>query len=154
MIADNKAFRRRGALGFTLIEVLVVVAIVGILVAIGYPSYMQYVTRTKRTTAKSVLLQVADRQEQFFGDNKAYAATLVQLGYGANPFMIDDDGAQVPAGNVSRIYSIALNRPTATTFTATAAPQLVQATRDAKCASLTLTNNGQRGQTGTSTDCW
>jgi type IV pilus assembly protein PilE len=140
--------------GFTLIEVLIVVGIVSLLAAIGYPSYLQYVTRTKRTTAKTVLVQVADRQEQFFGDNKAYATTLVQLGYDANPFMINDDGAQVLATDANRIYRVELARPSATQFTVTAVPQLVQASRDAKCANLTLTHTGQRSQTGTSTDCW
>jgi type IV pilus assembly protein PilE len=135
--------------------VLIVVVIIGILAAVGYPSYLQYVTRAKRTTAKSVLTQVADRQEQYFADNKQYADTMTQLGYSANPFAINDDGAQVPAANTSRIYLVQLaNTGGTTTFTAQAVPQLSQATRDAKCATLTLTHQGLRGQTGTSTDCW
>jgi type IV pilus assembly protein PilE len=48
--------------GFTLIEVLIVVGIVSLLAANGYPSYLQYVTRTKRTPSKTVLVQEADRQ--------------------------------------------------------------------------------------------
>src|SRR5690606_13347971 len=76
-------YRRRSVAGFTLVELLIVVVIIGILAAIGYPSYLQYVTRTKRTTAKSVLMQVADRQEQYFSDNKQYADTMAELGYSA-----------------------------------------------------------------------
>jgi type IV pilus assembly protein PilE len=68
--------------------------------------------------------------------------------------MINDDGAQVLATDANRIYRVELARPSATQFTVTAVPQLVQASRDAKCANLTLTHTGQRSQTGTSTDCW
>ena len=67
--------------GMNLIELLVVVAIVAILGAFAYPSYVQHIVDTKRTAAKSMLLQVADRQQQFFMDNKTYAADLTSLGF-------------------------------------------------------------------------
>ena len=51
-----------------------------------------------------MLLQVADRQEQFFADNKRYATNLTQLGYVANGFMIDDQGAYVVDGDANRLY--------------------------------------------------
>lgn len=145
--------RRRRLAGFTLIELLIVVVIIGILAAIGYPSYLQYVTRTKRTTAKSVLTQVADRQEQYFSDNKQYADNMTQLGYSANAFAINDDGAQVATTDPKRIYLVQLaDTDGTTTFTAQAVPQLTQATRDTKCGTLTLSHTGQRG--AAATDCW
>ncbi|MDH4022805.1 MAG: prepilin-type N-terminal cleavage/methylation domain-containing protein, partial [Gammaproteobacteria bacterium] len=67
--------------GFTLIELMIVVAIITILSAIAYPSYIRYVVRSNQQAARSMLYAVADRQEQFFLDNKAYAADLSTLGY-------------------------------------------------------------------------
>jgi type IV pilus assembly protein PilE len=140
--------------GVTLMELLVAVAIVGILGAIAYPSYVQYMTRTHRSVAKMVLLQVADRQEQFRADNKRYAADLTQLGYAADGFAIDDQGNLVADGDASRLYAITLTNISALTFTANAAPELAQATRDVRCQTLTLSHTGQRSQTGPSNDCW
>lgn len=140
--------------GVTLMELLVAVAIIGILSAVAYPSYTQYVTRTNRAAAQSVLLQVADRQEQFFADNKTYASDLTDLGYASNGFMVDETGAEVSTGSTDRLYSITLTNTSALTFTANAAPQLVQATRDDTCQTLTLMHTGARGQTGTGDNCW
>jgi type IV pilus assembly protein PilE len=142
------------ARGVTLLELLVVVGIIGILGAIGYPSYTQYVMRANRAAAKSFLLQVADRQERFFADRKQYAANLTDLGYAANVIAIDAQGGQVAVGDTERIYRIGLTNTAALTYTAAAVPQLVQASRDTGCMTLTLTHTGVKGQTGASTDCW
>ena len=84
---------RRSVAGVTLLEVLVVVTIVSILAAVGYPSYLQYIVRANRAIAKAALVQVADRQEQFFADNKRYAANLqTGLRYPSNGFMVNNDG--------------------------------------------------------------
>ena len=145
---------RRNVAGVTLMELLIVVAIVGILGALAYPSYRQYIIRSNRAIAKSALLQVADRQEQYFADNKSYAANLTGLRYPTNGFMVNNDGAIVAATSPDRLYAISLTNTSATTFTANAAPQLMQASGDVVCATLTLTHTGVRGQTGTSPDCW
>ena len=101
-----------------------------------------------------MLLQVADRQQQFFMDNKRYAASLESLGFTSNPFVMDDQGRVVAAGDEDRIYSISLSNTTATTYTATAAPQQMQAYKDTKCGSLTLTHTGEKSQSGAATNCW
>jgi type IV pilus assembly protein PilE len=146
---------RRNVAGVTLMELLVVVAIVGILGALAYPSYRQYIIRSNRAIAKAALLQVADRQERFFADNKQYATNLqTGLRYPTNGFMVNNDGGIVAATSPDRLYEISLTNTSATTFTVNAAPQLMQASGDAVCATLTLTHTGVRGQTGTSTDCW
>ena len=59
--------------GFTLLELMIVVAILAIVASIAYPSYLGTVTRTTRSAAKRTLLEVANRQEQFFAENKRYA---------------------------------------------------------------------------------
>ena len=146
--------RLRRYRGFTLLELMVVIAILSIVASIAYPSYLGVVTRTSRSAAKSALLEVANRQEQFFAENKSYAADLADLGYAGNYFMINARGEPVPAASSERCYGISLTNTAAMTFTANAAPQLQQASHDAQCATLTLTHTGVRGQTGASTQCW
>jgi type IV pilus assembly protein PilE len=141
-------------LGFTLIELMIVVAIVAILSAIAYPSYERYVIKTKRSVAQSALLQVADRQQQFFMDNKRFAADLTNLGFPANPYVLNDDGASTVAGDTQAVYSVSLSNVTATTWTATAAPLQGQLSRDSYCGSLSLTQAGAKGKTGSSDKCW
>jgi type IV pilus assembly protein PilE len=140
--------------GMNLIELLVVVAIVAILGALAYPSYAQHIVDTKRTAATSMLLQVADRQQQFFMDNKTYAADLTNLGFGANPLIVGDDGREVAAGDAQSVYSLTLANVGVTTFTATAAPLNGQLSRDIECGSMVIDQSGNRTQSGAATDCW
>jgi type IV pilus assembly protein PilE len=138
-----------GQAGFTLVELLVVVAIITLLAAIGYPSYTEYVTRSNRQAARAVILSVADRQEQYFLDNKAYAATLSDLGYPADTIGVARDGQVTGAGADDVTYTVTIadggGAGSPTTYTIEAAPQGVQATRDQRCGTLWLTHTGQRG---------
>lgn len=72
------------ACGFTLIELMITVAVIGILAAVAYPSYQQYVIRSNRATAQSFMMEAASRQQQYFLANRGYA-TLAELGYGTLP---------------------------------------------------------------------
>ena len=146
--------RPRRYRGVTLLELMIVVAILSILASIAYPSYQGYITRTNRSAGKSALLEAANRQEQFFADNKRYATDLADLGYGGNAFMVNAQGDPVPDLSAERCYGVSLTNTTATSYTLNAAPQLGQANHDAQCATLTLTHTGIRGQTGASTKCW
>lgn len=69
--------------GFTLIELMIVVAVIGILAAVGYPSYTQYVQRGARTAAQAQMMDIASRQQQFFLANRSYAtkSQLETAGY-------------------------------------------------------------------------
>ncbi|MGK8470516.1 type IV pilin protein [Stutzerimonas stutzeri] len=66
---------RYKARGFTLIEVMIVVVIIGILAAIALPNYRQYVIRSNRTAAQAQMLEIANRQQQFLLANRSYADT-------------------------------------------------------------------------------
>ncbi len=140
--------------GLTLIELLIVMVIVAIIGAVAYPSYIEHVVKTKRTAATSMLLQVADRQQQFFMDNKAYTANLTNLGFAANPLVIADDGTRSESGDSDAVYSISLANVTQISYTATATPINYQADRDTKCGSLSLTEAGLRSASTGSEECW
>lgn len=132
--------------GFTLIELMVVVAIIGILAAIVYPSYVQYVTKSNRSAAESFLLSVSNKQEQYVLDARQYAATLSAL-------------SLVTPTDVARNYSITVaanNAATPPSYTITATPINTQLANDTKCANLTLDQNGVKGigGTGTVATCW
>ena len=148
----NRQARRQ--LGITLIELLVVVTIVAIIAGFAFPSYQRYVITSKRAVAQNTLLQVADRQQQFFMDNKQFAADLTDLGYNANPYVVAEDGKPTVTGDDQAVYSISLSNVTATTWTATAAPLRGQLSRDTYCGSLTLTQAGTKGNSGASSNCW
>jgi type IV pilus assembly protein PilE len=140
--------------GVTLIELLIAIVLLSIIAASAYPSYTQYVVRAKRTAGTSVLLQVADRQQQYFMDNKRYANVLTTLGFQASPFMIGGDGDYVAMGDNDRVYLIAMATPTPTTYTLVAIPQMMMASKDTQCAVLFLLSTGQKGSTGGGDRCW
>lgn len=153
-----------GRQGFTLIELLFVVAIIGILTAIAIPSYLASVTRGNRSVAISGLMDVANRQEQFYLNNKTYTDDLANLGYaaglvfdlaGASSIALDNNQGGVTSTSTDRIYIISITSATATAYSISAIPQLDQA-GDAECGTFTLTNGGARTESGTATpaDCW
>ena len=126
--------------GFTLIEVLIVVAIVGILASIAYPSYVDNVARSNRSEGQRELLRIANLQEQYYVDNRVYASDMTKLNLGADPFITE-----------SGHYSIDATVSGAT-FSLTATAKGVQATNDSHCATLTVTETGKKS--ATNTDCW
>ncbi|MFT4824654.1 MAG: type IV pilus assembly protein PilE [Halioglobus sp.] len=140
--------------GFTLIELMIVLAISGILLLFALPTYQQYQLKTKRALAGGELLAVLARQEQFFANNKQYAPTLDLLGYSGNPYSINANIVDVPVSAVDRIYTIELNLTAPTYFELKAIPQLFQA-KDSLCGTLKLTSRGGKSaSTGVGNLCW
>ena len=140
--------------GVTLLELMIVVVIIAIVASVAFPSYTQFILRAKRTAAKSIILQVADRQEQFFADNKQYATTMTALGFPADPFAIDEDGGIVAVSSSDRIYSVSVANPGGTTtYTVQATPELSM-TRDSDCGKMAMTQTGVKSNSGSSTKCW
>ncbi len=148
---------RRGE-GFTLIEVIVCVAIVAILLSIVLPAYQLQMLKSKRRIGAAALLTVLARQEQYFILNKQYAAQLDFLGYNTPVVAVGSNGEILPVSSARRIYIISVQdllpeeHPRA--FVLRATPQLGQAA-DLSCGTLVLTSKGIKSASrGSLEDCW
>lgn len=133
--------------GFTLIELMITVAVIGILAAVAYPSYTQYVVRANRSAAQSFMFSVNNKQEQYMLDARSYAASLAALNMTVTADIADKYDVTVTANNAA----------TPPTYLVTAAPNGVQLSRDTKCGTLTLSNLGVKTESGTASsfaDCW
>lgn len=125
--------------GVTLLELMIVVVILGILTAIAFPNYRDFIARAKRTEAKAILLEIAQNEERFYLQNNRYG-TMAELGY-ADP-LITDTGS----------YSVTINAPDANNFTAVA-DYLIGDSEADKCVSFNIDGRGIKGS-GPETDCW
>jgi type IV pilus assembly protein PilE len=133
--------------GFTLIELMIVVAILGVLASIALPAYQQNVRSGARSEAQSLLVQVAASQERFYSDNNSYSTN-------ANPLASPAEATVTSERGFYQVAVAACGGGTiATCFVATATPQGNQ-TADS-CTTLTITNTGLKGATGDSAaNCW
>lgn len=126
------------AKGFTLIEVLIVVALIGVLAAIAYPSYQNAMVKNRRAAAQSVLADVAQRQQQFLIDSRAYATAIT--GTGSLNISVPSD--------VSLYYTLSLEVGSSTvpSFTATATP--LTGSAQAADGALSITSTGVKSPAG------
>ncbi|MEN9756582.1 MAG: hypothetical protein RL755_769 [Pseudomonadota bacterium] len=137
-------------MGFTLVELLIALTIVGILTSIAYPHYVQYIQKAKRAEAQATLLSLASAMEQWrLENNNEY--TNATLGTGATAIFAN----QVPVNSgATKTYSLSVVADK-TTYTLTATPVLPQ---DAdECGTLTLNSTGIKGAKGSAPDtqhCW
>ena len=130
--------------GFTLIELMIVVAIVGLLAAVAYPNYQNYTREARRTDAQNTLLTLSNNLEKHFSDNNTYTDDPTDMGYPASPIVS-------PEGH----YSVVITDPgngLAVSYLATATAIGLQAI-DAGCATITYDSTGLKGSTG-GDDCW
>lgn len=146
-------FDLRNGRGFSLIELMIVVAIIGILVAVAYPSYREYIARGHRAEAKGALLENAQFLERYFTENNKY---------------VKSDGAAVALprtatpGNGVVMYNVGYNGDPAANSYALIASATGTAATD-RCGSFTLNQLGQKGlvvggvkvtDQSTITNCW
>lgn len=131
--------------GFTLIEVMIAVALVGVLIAVGLPSYQSYVLKTYRNNAKACVVEHAQAMERFFTTNMTYVGGAAA----ANLLACRSEG------QLDTRFTITIENVTATTFTVTATATGSQL-RDARCTQFSLTEDGTRSYagTGSAADCW
>jgi len=128
--------------GFTLIELMIVVLILGVLMAIAIPSYNRYSIKTRRATAAACLLERGQLMERYYTTHLTYVGA----------------GAPAQCDGVENFYTIGWDggtAPTARAFSITAVPKAGQ-TADTECATLSLDQAGARGVTGTGSAavCW
>lgn len=127
-------------LGFSLIEVMIVVVILGILTSIAVPGYQEYVRRSQRAEGQAFLLDVAVRQERYYAQNNSYVtsvANISQLGISGTSSETDK-------------YTLTISADDGYTLTAT--PTFT----DPKCGSFVLNRLGERKMDGGGTreECW
>lgn len=144
----------RRAPGFTLIELMVALVIVGVIAAVAVPNYQGYLRSAYRAEARTALLETAQWMERHFSLTQSYV-TASQGGAINNAALAAAGLAVTPrAGAVRYNISFAAG-PTVSTYTLQAVPTGSQ-TGDTRCGTLTLTNLQVRGisGTGTAADCW
>ncbi len=143
--------RSRQVSGFSLIELMMVIVIVGILAAIAVPSYQSSVLRSHRFIAQGMLVDTAARQAQYFVNNKTYATTLEELGL-SDPYYVNAN-ADLSA-EADGIYQIVLVADSGQWNSFEAEP-LNSQVNDTTCATLSLSRTGEKGATGTDPSrCW
>jgi len=128
--------------GFTLLELMIVVAIIGLLAAVAYPSYTGSVLKGKRTDAMKSLEVLAGRMEAFYGVNDTYAGATVNTA-----------GTGTVGSNKSAedYYTLSISGNNAFGYTLIATPK----NADPACTTMTLNSLGQKGATGTEAgSCW
>ncbi|HEY8218754.1 MAG TPA: type IV pilin protein [Methylobacter sp.] len=137
--------------GFTLIELMVTVAIVGILTSVAYPSYQDSVSKSRRADAQGVVLGLANAMERRFTETNSYSGAAASSADTGTPAIYT-----IPA-ETATYYTVTISAATASSYTLSAAPTGGQSTD--KCGTLTLTHTGVKGVTGAATgvtaaDCW
>jgi len=126
--------------GFTLIELMIVIAILAIAIAIGYPSYRDQVIKSRRSEGMGELLELADRLERYYSDQGTYATAT--LGDGSLDTDVHKDKTK------DGYYNLAITAQDAIAYTITAAPTSKGNQDDDKCGTFTYVSDGTRTVSG------
>lgn len=134
--------------GFTLIELMVVVAVVAILGAIAYPSYQAHINKSRRADAQVGLVELAQFMERHYTSNGGYLSGGNTGGAPTLPF------TSTPKGSGNSFYALSLSEVSAQAYVLQAVPE--NAMSGDKCGTLTLSHTGVRGQAAglSLRECW
>ena len=140
--------------GFSLIELMIAVAIVAIIAAIAYPSYLEQLRKTRRADCSGALVGMAAAMERFQTMNNTYLGAAAGGSNTGAPAVFP---TTCPVDGGTATYNLTISAATASTFTVQAAPTGVQSGDD--CGTFTLTSTGVKGITGAAAgktwdDCW
>ena len=129
--------------GITLIELMIVLAVLAIVVAVGYPSYMDQVKKSRRAEGMGQLLELADRMERAYSDQGTYPAK----GSVSDVYVATTDNG---------FYTLSIVTANNVSFTVSAAPTSHGGQNTDKCKTFTLTSLGQKSVTDSALNdyCW
>ena len=134
---------KNSARGMTLIELMIVVAILGIIAAIGYPSYLEHVKKTRRVEGMGGLLELADRMERHYSDTGTY--DKVVLGVVSDMTAADIYRSTTECGYYTLSIAAGTNN---VSFTASAAPTSKGQQNTDKCGTFTINSLGEKKVSG------
>lgn len=140
--------------GFTLIELIIVLLVIGILSTIAYPGYRQYMAKARRSDGQAALLNLATRMERYYSEQNTYQTATIGTGNATDVLS--------SSASAEGWYTLSIPTKSASAYTLQATPVGAQGTSDVSCQSLTLNNLGAKGiangpsgaPTSTATKCW
>jgi type IV pilus assembly protein PilE len=140
--------------GFNLVELMIVVAIIGLIAAFAYPSYLDQIRKTRRADCSGAVAGLGSAMERFFSVNSTYQGAGAGGGDTGTPTIFS---GSCPIDGGTATYNLTIQAATGSTYSLRAAP-IGEQTKD-KCGTLTLTNTGLKGVTGahagvTWDQCW
>lgn len=132
--------------GFSLLELLIVIVILGLLATIAIPQYQQQVVKARRSDGKIALLDLAGRMERYYAEKQTFVGATIGAGGTISTTNTSPDG----------YYTLSVGTPSATAFSLTATPTGSQLTDDTLCGTLGLNQLGTKTVTGSGTvaQCW
>ena len=128
--------------GFTLIELMIVIAILAIIMAFAWPSYLEHVRKSRRAEGTVHLLELADRMERYYSDQGTYAGATLGPAEADLYVAVSENG----------YYNLAITVQDNVSFTVTAAPTTKGKQDDDTCGTFTLTSTGLTSADGSK--CW
>jgi type IV pilus assembly protein PilE len=149
-MSNHNSSRTHRLAGFTLIELMIAVVIATVLISIAIPAYNASIRKSRRTDAKTAVLDLAGREERFYNTNNTYSAVPSDLGYNgtavAFPMVVGNGYYSV---SVTVVPAAGLVGPS---YTIQAVPVTADQLLDTNCLLFQVTNTG--AQTATNANCW